>query len=90
MRPRRRLAPVGDCVPAADGDDGGCRCPTAFTMIDREARGQDAPVLERVQPALADITTTVTKAAGLNFYMIGPPNLPARSRARMGGDRPRG
>jgi len=59
-------------------------------MIDREARGQDAPVLERVQPALADITTTVTKAAGLNFYMIGPPNLPARSRARMGGDRPRG
>lgn len=34
--------------------------------------------------ALAEIATTATKAAGLDFSMIGPQGLPARLRACSG------
>jgi hypothetical protein len=52
----------------------------AFVLLDREQEASGGAVA-LVLRALADIATTATKAAGLDFSMIGPPNLSGRLRA---------
>jgi hypothetical protein len=54
----------------------------AFAALDREVRGRkhQTAALTLVLRALADLATKATKAAGLDFPMIGPPDLPVRLR----------
>jgi hypothetical protein len=58
----------------------------AFTVLDGEMRSLEEPSLPLalVLRALADIATTATKSAGLDFSMIGPPDLAGRLRVRLG------
>jgi len=53
----------------------------AFTVLDRDP---EAPPVALLLRALADIATTATKAAGLDFSMIGPPELAGRLRGCLG------
>jgi hypothetical protein len=69
----RRTETVGDIAVTAAH---------AFVLLDRsmhDHEGRD-PALVLVLRGLADIATTATKAAGLDFSMIGPPCLPAQLR----------
>jgi hypothetical protein len=54
-----------------------------FAVLDREMRTQEASGCSSVLLlwALANIATTATTSAALDFSMIGPPDLPARLRA---------
>jgi hypothetical protein len=52
----------------------------AFILLDREIGELETPNLPLVLRALANIATTATKSAGLDFSMIGPPDLPTRLR----------
>src|SRR4051794_17588169 len=69
---RRRPETVADVAVAAAH---------AFALLDREAGELEAPSLPLVLRALANIATTTTKLAGLDFSMIGPRDLPTWLRA---------
>ena len=54
----------------------------AFTVLDREVLAQEvpSPAVTLALRALADISTSTAKLAGLGFDMIGAPGLAGRLR----------
>ena len=74
----RRTETVGDIAVLASH---------AFTVLHREVLEQEAPSAAATSAlrALADISATAAKLAGLGFDMIGPPGLGVRVRANLEG-----